>query len=145
MVILLSNFFQFCGSTIAGLSLLSDSIMRLVKEDTPSEWLDLLLSRRSLYILRCCICLISVLMFPKYDVFEILINTQGWMVIVKKQLWQFAINKGSPCPFYTCAGTRPDISSLMRSWKMRSLCSTGRECLDSDAFLSSVVTFQDKL
>lgn len=77
MVILLSNFFQFCGSTIAGLSLLSDSIMRLVKEDTPSEWLDLLLSRRSLYILRCCICLISVLMFPKYDVFEILINTQG--------------------------------------------------------------------
>uniref|UniRef100_A0A3B4G3G2 AlkB homolog 7 n=1 Tax=Pundamilia nyererei TaxID=303518 RepID=A0A3B4G3G2_9CICH len=68
---------KFCGSTIAGLSLLSDSIMRLVKEDTPSEWLDLLLSRRSLYILRCCICLISVLMFPKYDVFEILINTQG--------------------------------------------------------------------
>ncbi|XP_005734571.1 alpha-ketoglutarate-dependent dioxygenase alkB homolog 7, mitochondrial [Pundamilia nyererei] len=43
---------KFCGSTIAGLSLLSDSIMRLVKEDTPSEWLDLLLSRRSLYILR---------------------------------------------------------------------------------------------
>uniref|UniRef100_A0A3Q4GK11 AlkB homolog 7 n=1 Tax=Neolamprologus brichardi TaxID=32507 RepID=A0A3Q4GK11_NEOBR len=68
---------KFCGSTIAGLSLLSDSIMRLVKEDTPSEWLDLLLSRRSLYILRCCICLMSVLIFPKYDVFEILINTQG--------------------------------------------------------------------
>lgn len=43
---------KFCGSTIAGLSLLSDSIMRLVKEDNPSEWLDLLLSRRSLYILR---------------------------------------------------------------------------------------------
>lgn len=43
---------KFCGDTIAGLSLLSDSIMRLVKEDTPSEWLDLLLSRRSLYILR---------------------------------------------------------------------------------------------
>ncbi|XP_030592020.1 alpha-ketoglutarate-dependent dioxygenase alkB homolog 7, mitochondrial isoform X2 [Archocentrus centrarchus] len=43
---------KFCGSTIAGLSLLSDSIMRLVKDDSPSEWLDLLLSRRSLYILR---------------------------------------------------------------------------------------------
>lgn len=43
---------KFCGSTIAGLSLLSDSIMRLVKEDAPNEWLDLLLSRRSLYILR---------------------------------------------------------------------------------------------
>ncbi|XP_065820776.1 alpha-ketoglutarate-dependent dioxygenase alkB homolog 7, mitochondrial isoform X1 [Labrus bergylta] len=44
--------FQFCGSTIAGLSLLSDSIMRLVREDNSSEWLDLLLPRRSLYILR---------------------------------------------------------------------------------------------
>ncbi|XP_072225444.1 alpha-ketoglutarate-dependent dioxygenase alkB homolog 7, mitochondrial [Leuresthes tenuis] len=43
---------KFCGSTIAGLSLLSDSIMRLAKEDAPKEWLDLLLSRRSLYILR---------------------------------------------------------------------------------------------
>ncbi|XP_007562948.1 alpha-ketoglutarate-dependent dioxygenase alkB homolog 7, mitochondrial [Poecilia formosa] len=43
---------KFCGSTIAGLSLLSDSIMRLVKENEPSEWLDLLLTRRSLYILR---------------------------------------------------------------------------------------------
>ncbi|CAN9505937.1 unnamed protein product [Ophioblennius macclurei] len=43
---------KFCGSTIAGLSLLSDSIMRLVKEDAAHEWLDLLLPRRSLYILR---------------------------------------------------------------------------------------------
>ncbi|KAM9843575.1 alpha-ketoglutarate-dependent dioxygenase alkB homolog 7, mitochondrial [Aulostomus maculatus] len=43
---------KFCGSTISGLSLLSDSIMRLVKEDDPREWLDLLLPRRSLYILR---------------------------------------------------------------------------------------------
>lgn len=43
---------KFCGSTIAGVSLLSDSIMRLVKVDAPNEWLDLLLSRRSLYILR---------------------------------------------------------------------------------------------
>ncbi|XP_062306787.1 alpha-ketoglutarate-dependent dioxygenase alkB homolog 7, mitochondrial [Osmerus eperlanus] len=43
---------KFCGSTIAGLSLLSDSIMRLVKEDDAAQWLDLLLPRRSLYILR---------------------------------------------------------------------------------------------
>ncbi|CAK6979232.1 alpha-ketoglutarate-dependent dioxygenase alkB homolog 7%2C mitochondrial [Scomber scombrus] len=43
---------KFCGTTIAGLSLLSDSIMRLVKEDASSEWLDMLLPRRSLYILR---------------------------------------------------------------------------------------------
>ncbi|XP_070704281.1 alpha-ketoglutarate-dependent dioxygenase alkB homolog 7, mitochondrial [Pempheris klunzingeri] len=43
---------KFCGSTIAGLSLLSDSIMRLVKEDGTNEWLDLLLPRHSLYILR---------------------------------------------------------------------------------------------
>ncbi|XP_029014121.1 alpha-ketoglutarate-dependent dioxygenase alkB homolog 7, mitochondrial isoform X2 [Betta splendens] len=43
---------KFCGSTIAGLCLLSDSIMRLVKEDCSKEWLDLLLPRRSLYVLR---------------------------------------------------------------------------------------------
>ncbi|XP_053194403.1 alpha-ketoglutarate-dependent dioxygenase alkB homolog 7, mitochondrial [Scomber japonicus] len=43
---------KFCGTTIAGLSLLSDSIMRLVKENSSSEWLDMLLPRRSLYILR---------------------------------------------------------------------------------------------
>ncbi|XP_026181272.1 alpha-ketoglutarate-dependent dioxygenase alkB homolog 7, mitochondrial [Mastacembelus armatus] len=43
---------KFCGSTIAGLCLLSDSVMRLVKEDSNKEWLDLLLPRRSLYILR---------------------------------------------------------------------------------------------
>ncbi|KAG9263904.1 alpha-ketoglutarate-dependent dioxygenase alkB homolog 7, mitochondrial [Astyanax mexicanus] len=43
---------KFCGSTIAGLSLLSDSVMRLVLEDNSAEWVDLLLSRRSLYILR---------------------------------------------------------------------------------------------
>ncbi|KAG7491419.1 hypothetical protein MATL_G00003690 [Megalops atlanticus] len=43
---------KFCGSTIAGLSLLSDSVMRLVSEDNASDWLDLLLPRRSLYILR---------------------------------------------------------------------------------------------
>lgn len=52
MIILFYFFFQFCGSTIAGLSLLSDSIMRLVKKDASSEWLDMLLPRRSLYIMR---------------------------------------------------------------------------------------------
>ncbi|XP_064842943.1 alpha-ketoglutarate-dependent dioxygenase alkB homolog 7, mitochondrial [Oncorhynchus masou masou] len=43
---------KFCGSTIAGLSLLSDSVMRLVREDEPAECLTLFLPRRSLYILR---------------------------------------------------------------------------------------------
>lgn len=43
---------KYCGSTIAGLSLLSDSVMRLVKEDDAAQRLDLLLPRRSLYILR---------------------------------------------------------------------------------------------
>ncbi|XP_050962259.1 alpha-ketoglutarate-dependent dioxygenase alkB homolog 7, mitochondrial [Labeo rohita] len=43
---------KFCGTTIAGLSLLSDSIMRLVPENKSKDWVDLLLSRRSLYILR---------------------------------------------------------------------------------------------
>ncbi|KAM9392637.1 alpha-ketoglutarate-dependent dioxygenase alkB homolog 7, mitochondrial [Pholidichthys leucotaenia] len=43
---------KFCGNTIAGLSLLSDSVMRLVKKDAPDERVDLLLCRRSLYILR---------------------------------------------------------------------------------------------
>ncbi|KAJ7989675.1 hypothetical protein DPEC_G00307000 [Dallia pectoralis] len=43
---------KFCGSTIAGLNLLSDSVMRLVREDDPADWLNLLLPRRSLYIIR---------------------------------------------------------------------------------------------
>lgn len=43
---------KFCGSTIAGLSLLSDSVMRLVKQDSPDQWLDLLLPQYSLYIMR---------------------------------------------------------------------------------------------
>ncbi|KAJ0058292.1 hypothetical protein NL108_012755, partial [Boleophthalmus pectinirostris] len=42
---------KFCGSTIAGLNLLSASVMRLVKQDSPHEWLDLLLPRYSLYIM----------------------------------------------------------------------------------------------
>ncbi|KAK2916420.1 hypothetical protein QQF64_024930 [Cirrhinus molitorella] len=43
---------KFCGSTIAGLNLLSDSVMRLVPENKSTDWVDLLLRRRSLYILR---------------------------------------------------------------------------------------------
>ncbi|KAM3846064.1 alpha-ketoglutarate-dependent dioxygenase alkB homolog 7, mitochondrial isoform 1-T1 [Vipera latastei] len=43
---------KFCGCTIAGLSLLSSSVMHLVSEQNPQDWLDLLLERRSLYILR---------------------------------------------------------------------------------------------
>nr|XP_020654392.1 alpha-ketoglutarate-dependent dioxygenase alkB homolog 7, mitochondrial [Pogona vitticeps] len=43
---------KFCGCTIAGLSLLSSSVMHLVSEQNPEDWLDLLLERRSLYILR---------------------------------------------------------------------------------------------
>ncbi|XP_078541838.1 alpha-ketoglutarate-dependent dioxygenase alkB homolog 7, mitochondrial [Lissotriton helveticus] len=42
---------KFCGSTIAGLSLLSSSIMRLMSEQNKDHWADLLLERRSLYIL----------------------------------------------------------------------------------------------
>ncbi|XP_039185625.1 alpha-ketoglutarate-dependent dioxygenase alkB homolog 7, mitochondrial isoform X1 [Crotalus tigris] len=43
---------KFCGCTIAGLSLLSSSVMHLVSEQNPQDWLDLLLERRSLYVLR---------------------------------------------------------------------------------------------
>ncbi|KAI5097827.1 alpha-ketoglutarate-dependent dioxygenase alkB-like 7, mitochondrial [Silurus meridionalis] len=43
---------KFCGSTIAGLSLLSDSVMRLVHEENTADQVHLLLQRRSLYILR---------------------------------------------------------------------------------------------
>ncbi|XP_007952640.1 alpha-ketoglutarate-dependent dioxygenase alkB homolog 7, mitochondrial [Orycteropus afer afer] len=43
---------KFCGATIAGLSLLSPSVMRLVHTQEPAEWLELLLEPGSLYILR---------------------------------------------------------------------------------------------
>ncbi len=73
-VLLLS--FQFCGSTIAGLSLLSDSIMRLVREDATNEWLDLLLPRRSLYILRFSIYC-TIIYLDIVWIFDILITKQG--------------------------------------------------------------------
>lgn len=43
---------KFCGSTIAGICLLSSAVMRLVNEREKSLYADVLLSRRSLYIMR---------------------------------------------------------------------------------------------
>ncbi|KAM9610632.1 alpha-ketoglutarate-dependent dioxygenase alkB homolog 7, mitochondrial [Morphnus guianensis] len=43
---------KFCGCTIAGVSLLSPSVMRLVSCRAPGQWLELLLEPRSLYVLR---------------------------------------------------------------------------------------------
>ncbi|XP_043236056.1 alpha-ketoglutarate-dependent dioxygenase alkB homolog 7, mitochondrial-like [Amphibalanus amphitrite] len=43
---------RFCGSVIAGVSLLSDAVMRLVSCAEPTRRLDALLPRRSLYIMR---------------------------------------------------------------------------------------------
>ncbi|KAM6188700.1 alpha-ketoglutarate-dependent dioxygenase alkB homolog 7, mitochondrial [Sarcoramphus papa] len=43
---------KFCGCTIAGLSLLSPSVMRLVSCRAPGQWLELLLQPGSLYVLR---------------------------------------------------------------------------------------------
>ncbi|KAK7099817.1 alpha-ketoglutarate-dependent dioxygenase alkB homolog 7, mitochondrial-like isoform X2 [Littorina saxatilis] len=43
---------RFCGNTIAGLSLLSSCVMRLALEKDSSCYGDVLLNRRSLYIMR---------------------------------------------------------------------------------------------
>ncbi|KAK7790223.1 hypothetical protein R5R35_014533 [Gryllus longicercus] len=43
---------RFCGNTIAGLSLLSDSVMRLVHHEKKDLKVDALLRRRSLYIMK---------------------------------------------------------------------------------------------
>ncbi len=43
---------RFCGNTIAGLSLLSDSIMRFKNVNNESLYANVLLKRRSLYIIR---------------------------------------------------------------------------------------------
>ncbi|XP_053319109.1 alpha-ketoglutarate-dependent dioxygenase alkB homolog 7, mitochondrial [Spea bombifrons] len=42
---------KFCGSTIAGICLLSGSVMRLVSVENPEDRADLLLPRRCLYVL----------------------------------------------------------------------------------------------
>lgn len=46
------NCFQFCGDTIAGLSLLTDSVMRLVHDKNKELRADVLLERRSLYLMK---------------------------------------------------------------------------------------------
>jgi len=43
---------RFCGNTIAGLCLLSSSIMRLVHDKQKDKWADILLKQRSLYIMK---------------------------------------------------------------------------------------------
>lgn len=43
---------KFCGDTIAGLSLLSPSVMRLVHEKDANEIVDVKLEKRSLYIMK---------------------------------------------------------------------------------------------
>lgn len=42
---------KFCGTKIAGISLLSDSVMRLIHKEEKNKILDVLLKRRSLYII----------------------------------------------------------------------------------------------
>ncbi|PSN29067.1 Alpha-ketoglutarate-dependent dioxygenase alkB 7 [Blattella germanica] len=43
---------RFCGDTIAGLSLLSDCVMKLVHNNKKDQVVDVLLRRRSLYIMK---------------------------------------------------------------------------------------------
>ena len=43
---------RFCGNTIAGLSLLSDCVMKLTMESDKSKFAYAHLKRRSLYIMR---------------------------------------------------------------------------------------------
>ncbi|KAJ8956087.1 hypothetical protein NQ318_016540 [Aromia moschata] len=43
---------RFCGDTIAGLSLLTNSVMRLVHDKNKNLYADILLKRRSLYIMK---------------------------------------------------------------------------------------------
>ncbi|KAK5638476.1 hypothetical protein RI129_012771 [Pyrocoelia pectoralis] len=43
---------RFCGDTIAGLSLLSDCVMRLVRDDAKDMYVNVLLKKNSLYIMK---------------------------------------------------------------------------------------------
>ncbi|XP_066251528.1 alpha-ketoglutarate-dependent dioxygenase alkB homolog 7, mitochondrial isoform X1 [Euwallacea similis] len=43
---------RFCGDTIAGLSLLTDSVMRLVQDRNKDLYADVFLRRRSLYVMK---------------------------------------------------------------------------------------------
>lgn len=49
-------------------------------------------------------------------------------------------NNVSSCPVYSCTGIKPDITSLMRSSKMSSLCLMEWECLASVGSPSSAGT-----
>lgn len=52
-IFLLINVLQFCGGIIAGLSLLTDSVMKLTMEGHEKECVEcFLLPKRSLYIMR---------------------------------------------------------------------------------------------
>jgi len=43
---------QFCGTSIAGLSLLSPSVMMFVHDKDPAMWCKVLLNPMSLYVMR---------------------------------------------------------------------------------------------
>ncbi|KPM09243.1 DUF3762 domain containing protein [Sarcoptes scabiei] len=61
---------RFCGDTIAGVSLLSDSVMRFRLEKNREIYVDVWLTRRSLYCMRFVRLLFSFkksLQFPLYD------------------------------------------------------------------------------
>lgn len=61
---------KFCGDTIAGVSLLSDSVMRFRLEKNREIYVDVWLTRRSLYCMRFVRLLFSFkksLQFPLYD------------------------------------------------------------------------------
>ena len=46
------NYLWFCGEVIAGLSLISSSVMKMQHQDKPDKWIHVLLPKRSLYIMR---------------------------------------------------------------------------------------------
>ncbi|XP_076338114.1 alpha-ketoglutarate-dependent dioxygenase alkB homolog 7, mitochondrial [Tachypleus tridentatus] len=43
---------RFCGDTIAGLCLLSDAVMKLAEEGHIENWVNVMLKRRSLYVMK---------------------------------------------------------------------------------------------
>lgn len=57
---------RFCGNTIAGLSLLSDCVMRLISEKDKSKTVTLWLKRRSLYIMRFVEIVVVILIDFKF-------------------------------------------------------------------------------
>lgn len=115
---------QFCGSTIAGLSLLSDSIMRLVPENNSTDWVDLLLSRRSLYILR-------------YPMYFLLFTTKLYFAYHKMGT---SISKAVKHFLFISTGMMLVLNSPMKSWKMKIPFSQGRRFHVIAASLWSVET-----